>query len=323
MNIMKNIGFILFVITMCCVTMVEVFGQNYNQNVNQNVNQNTVIINNQPVIEKKEYIIKYRPVYINKPTPKRVARKLPAPVCLLNYLWVYPEDLGNYDTEPGDIIRRINQQGLYGRNDWRVPSPEELRLMENYADKCGLGDGIYLAASHKNGILRLVSTGKSIQEQNRDDYLAEQRRREYEQKQYEAEQRRRQEAAAAAAKVYQQSVAAQSALISSGNAILNGNLIWATKNKGANNAYEKGIAYLDILCTDNWRLPTEREFKNLLSQSIKRVSYYEHPCGLIIPFGVYAIQRNDGSDGYIMLPDKMVSSGSSPTFVRLVQSKIN
>lgn len=48
---------------------------NSNRNVNVNNNSNTVIINNQPVQErviyKTEYIEKYRPIYIEKPQPKR------------------------------------------------------------------------------------------------------------------------------------------------------------------------------------------------------------------------------------------------------------
>ena len=162
----------------------------------------------------------------------------------------------------------------------------------------------------------LVSTGKSIQEQEEYYY---QLRREQEQREHEALQRI--EAQARASR--NQAIAEQNALIASGDAIINGDLIWSTKNAGASNVYDKGVAYLEVSCSDNWRVPTEREFKSLLSESIKRGSYYEHPSGLIIPFGGYAIQRNDGAHGYIILPDKIVSSGDSPTFVRLVKSKIN
>ena len=317
---MKKIITLSIAIAIYCIVN-EVYAQNYNQNVNQNVNQNTVIVNNQPVIEKKEYIIKYRTVYVDKPQPRRIARKLPAPICLLNYLWVYPEDLGTYNDSPYGIISQINRQGQYGRNNWRVPTPDELRLMENYAKECGLGDGIYLATSHRNGILRLVSTGQSIQEQNQQKFLAEQKRLEYQRKQSEIKLEMQRNAAIAAANAYKKSVSIQNSLISSGKAILNNGILWATKNEGANTAYDKGIAYSDIKYKSDWRLPTENEFKNLLSKSVKYSSYYQHPCGLIIPFGVYAIKRSDGSEGYMILPEKMVSSGTIPTIVRFVQNK--
>lgn len=283
----------------------------------QNINQNSVIINNQPVIEKKEYIIKYRPVYIDKPQPQRSARKLSAPVCLLNYLWIYPEDLGSYTNGPNNIIAQINRQGMYGRNSWRVPTDEELRLMENYADICGLGDDIYLSISHRNGILRLVSSGMSIQEQQAVE-------REQQAQQEALRRQREQEQAAAAADAAAQANAAHRAqinrqknLVSSGSAVFVGNLLWATSNKGAKNQYDKGIAYSDISLNDNWRLPTADEFRALIKQSTKHDSYFMHSSGLVIPFGVYAVE-----EGYIMLPIMMVSSGAAAKFVRTVQNKI-
>lgn len=126
--------------------------------VAQNVtaNQNQQIINvNVPTIEKKVYVEKYRTVYVEKP---RVARKLDAPVKLLGFLWVYPEDIGNFNNVPVDVLLNINSTKPYGRSDWRMPTPDELSILENNADAIGLGDGIYLATDHRNGILRLVAT---------------------------------------------------------------------------------------------------------------------------------------------------------------------
>ena len=290
----------------------------YGQNINQNINQNSVIINNQPVIEKKEYIIKYRPVYIDKPQPKRYARKLSAPLCLLNYLWVYPEDLGSYPSGPGEIIAQINKQGMYGRNTWRVPTDDELRLMENYADNCGLGDDIYLSTTHRNGILRLVSTGMSVKEQQ----AAEKER--LEQLEQQRLQREREQAAAAAQRdaeataAHQASVNRQKNLVASGGGYYAGGIIWASSNNGAKNAYDKGVAYTNPSLETDWRLPAEQEFRNLLRESTKYGSYFMHSSGLIIPFGVYAIQGG----GYIMLPNMIVSSGNTPKLIRKVQNKI-
>lgn len=122
---------------------------------NVNANQNQQIINlNVPIIEKKVYVDRYRPVYIEKP---RVARKLEKPVLLLGYLWVYPEDLGNFSQVPIGVINSINAQKPYGRDNWRIPTPDELAVLEANADVIGLGDEIYLATDHRNGVLRLVS----------------------------------------------------------------------------------------------------------------------------------------------------------------------
>lgn len=123
------------------------------QSYNVNSNQQQININ-VPVIEKPVYIERYRTVYVNKP---RVARKLDKPVLLLGYLWVYPEDLGTFKQIPLGVINSINAQKPYGRNNWRIPTPDELAVLEANADRIGLGDDIYLATDHCNGTLRLVA----------------------------------------------------------------------------------------------------------------------------------------------------------------------
>ena len=288
----------------------------------QDISHSTVNINyNLPVIEKKEYIIKYRPVYIEKQQPKRVARKLPSPVCLLEYLWIYPEDLGTYTNGPQSIIDQINKQGKYGRNDWRVPTSDELRLMENYADMCGLGDDIYLSTSHRNGILRLVSSGMSIKEKDDATKLEIEKQRQaivadsLRKAKDKIEQQNRINATHKAA------IDKQKSIVSSGKAFFANQLLWASTNMGANDSYYKGVAYETINCPDGWRLPTEDEFRTLIKQSTKYQSYYRHSSGLIIPFGIYAINSNK-KDAYIILPDLLINYGSSRKYIRVVQDKI-
>ncbi len=143
----------LFICLLFIVSHVS-FAQNYSVNQNQqNVNVNV----NLPVIEKKVYIERYRTVYVDRPQPKRVARRLNAPVQLLGYLWVYPEDLGNFKQPPYNIIDNLNKLNSYGHNNWRIPTPDELAVLEANADRIGLGDDIYLATDHSNGVLRLVA----------------------------------------------------------------------------------------------------------------------------------------------------------------------
>lgn len=293
------------------------YSQNFNQNANQNVNQNSIIINNLPVIEKKEYIIKYRPVYIEKPQPRRYARKLPAPICLQGFLWVYPEDLGTYTGGPNDIISQINRQELHGRNDWRIPTENELQLMENYADKCGLGDGIYLSASHSNGILRLVSTGMSVREQREQEAAEAAEAREAELRFMQQAKEAQELRSAQWAAEYQASIDEQRRLVASGNGFLIDGIIWASTNVGSNDPYNKGVAYSSVKCPKHWRLPSESEMRALLRQSTRYENYYQHSSGLIIPFGAYAIQ---GTKSYIILPSMIKSSGDISKHIRLVQN---
>lgn len=158
------------------ITIFILFGNNcFGQDVTVQQNQQNVNIN-LPVIEKTVYVDRYRTVYVDKPLPKRVAKKLSAPIQLLGYLWIYTEDIGNFKQPPYDVIKNINVQNPYGRNNWRIPTPDELAVMENNADDVGLGDDIYLATDHSNGVLRLVSTGKSVAEQNAEIKEAEQKR---------------------------------------------------------------------------------------------------------------------------------------------------
>jgi formylglycine-generating enzyme required for sulfatase activity len=84
----------------------------------------------------------------------------------LGYLWVYPEDLGNFKQQPLSVIENFNAQSPHGRNNWRLPAPDELAVMENNFDAIGLGDDTYMSTIYSNGVLRLVSTGKSVAEQD-------------------------------------------------------------------------------------------------------------------------------------------------------------
>lgn len=154
----------IFLITMAIFVLFE--NCCYGQTVIQQQQQNVVV--NPVVIEKPVYIERYRTVYVDKPQPKRIARKLSAPVQLLGYLWVHTEDLGDFKSQPHSVIANVNAQSPYGRNNWRIPTPDELAVMEKNADKIGLGDDIYMATNSSNGVLRLVSTGKSVAEKEQE-----------------------------------------------------------------------------------------------------------------------------------------------------------
>ena len=118
----------------------------------------------QSPIDRPAYINTYRTrgAYLTKPLPERAAKVLSEPVCVNGYLWVYPIDLGYFTFHPYDVISQINAQEKYGRSNWRIPTPSELMMMEDNAATIGLGDDIYMAKSHSNGILRLVSVDGEI-----------------------------------------------------------------------------------------------------------------------------------------------------------------
>ena len=284
------------------------------QNCNTNVNQNNIIVNNQPVIERVQYIEKYRTVYVEKPQPKRYARKLSTPICLVGSIWVYVEDLGDFrsQSDAWEIIQHLNERGACGRNDWRIPTSAELSLMEKNADNIGLGDGIYMATSHKNGILRPVSTGPSIQEQ-RIAQNEEQQRIAAEQKRIAEEQLKAENAKKARQK-------AQQNIINSGQGISDGHLIWATSNMGASTPYDKGNIYSSYYPQGGWRLPSTTELSSFVEKAIltqrphngylRKIYIYNN---IVLIGGRYLT-----SDGYF---DVGTNDGLSGTkgYVRLVQ----
>ncbi|MBO7470178.1 MAG: hypothetical protein J6T81_08665 [Bacteroidales bacterium] len=306
---MKRIFLLLIVIAIKCVA----YPQNYSGQYNNQTNN--VIINNQPVIERVQYVEKYRTVYVDKPQPKRYARTLSEPVCLLGSIWVYVADLGDFKSQydAKDILNRLNAVGSHGRNNWRIPSPSELAVMEQNADKIGLGDGIYMATSHKNGILRPVSTGASIEQQNAmRDY--ERQKSEEERRRLEAE-RQRINAEKNARRNAQQNI------INTGQGISDGvGLIWATKNVGASSLYEKGNILVNYNPTQMWRLPSKQELQDFVKQAtLTQQPYngylrkiYTHN-GISIIGGRYLTK-----DGYY---DVGTNDGLSGTqgYVRLVQ----
>ena len=188
-------------------------------------NQQQQVINvNVPTIEKTVYVDRYKTVYVEKPRP---ARKLSAPVKLLGYLWVYPEDIGDFKQVPVDVINSVNSQSPYGRNNWRIPTPDELSILIANADQIGLSSEIYLATDHRNGILRLVSTGPSV-----------------------AEQRKIRES-----------------IVSSGQGRQVGNTIWRTQiyTDGPNSKFSSKPKYFyELNIPKGWRLPTINEVVELV-----------------------------------------------------------
>lgn len=86
------------------------------------------------------------------------------PFLLLNYLYVYPEDLGTFTAPPYHVIDILNRNNTYGFNDWRIPTQEEMDLLRANARAINLiGDVNYAYNNywtHHSGScnIRLVRT---------------------------------------------------------------------------------------------------------------------------------------------------------------------
>ena len=78
------------------------------------------------------------------------------PYIIYDYLKVFPNNLGTFDSEPKTIIARLNQTQQYGYGSWRLPTNEEINLLR--ANNV-IGSGEYMTKETKNksGIVRLVT----------------------------------------------------------------------------------------------------------------------------------------------------------------------
>ena len=81
---------------------------------------------------------------------------------LYGYLKIFPNELGEFQSEPTTVISQINKQAKYGYNNWRIPTNEELSLLKanNY-----LGNGNYMTRESRSGKVLLVTDGKDLKSQ--------------------------------------------------------------------------------------------------------------------------------------------------------------
>ena len=86
-------------------------------------------------------------------------------VVLEGFLKLYPEDLGEFSSEPSWLIKLINQQERYGYNSWRLPTQEELDFIRSNGYLSG---NKYMTKEDPSGVLILVTTEK--QKKQKADY---------------------------------------------------------------------------------------------------------------------------------------------------------
>ena len=83
-------------------------------------------------------------------------------VVLHGYLKVYPEDLGQFDSYPQNIVEQINKNAEYGYDTWRLPTKEEMQLIQANKGKIGgLTSANYMTSNtrYTKGTVRLVTDG--------------------------------------------------------------------------------------------------------------------------------------------------------------------
>ena len=96
----------------------------------------------------------------NLTTPKTV-------ITLLGYLQVFPEDIGAFSVVPTNVISAINQQAMHNYNNWRLPTKEELELLNSNIRILGMNNIVSYAYdgswnnSSSSLFVRLVRTEQS------------------------------------------------------------------------------------------------------------------------------------------------------------------
>lgn len=80
---------------------------------------------------------------------------------IYGYLYVFPHELGTFDSEPSNVIRQLNSQNASGYSCWRIPLNEELALIRanGYADS----QATYITKDgSRSGRVLLVTTKEEV-----------------------------------------------------------------------------------------------------------------------------------------------------------------
>ena len=97
-----------------------------------------------------------------QPTPSASTPKTRTKVeTVYGYLHVFPNELGVFQSHPNSVIANINNQGMHGYDEWRVPTNEELSLLRANGYLSGAQ---YMTKENTSGMVLLVTTGKSVAE---------------------------------------------------------------------------------------------------------------------------------------------------------------
>ena len=102
------------------------------------------------------------PTIGSQSTPSSLTPKTRTKVeTVYGYLHVFPNELGVFQSIPTNVISNINNQGMHGYDEWRVPTNEELSLLHANGYLSGAQ---YMTKENASGMVLLVTTGKCIAE---------------------------------------------------------------------------------------------------------------------------------------------------------------
>lgn len=187
-----------------------------------------------------------------QPTPSAPTPKTRTKVeTVYGYLHVFPNELGEFQSVPTNVISNINNQGMHGYDEWRVPTNEELSLLRANGY---LNGAQYMTKENASGMVLLVTTGKSVAE--KEAIRAEQARQAEIARQKEAERQ---------AELARQKEARKAELESQGYIDLGlpSGTMWRNANEGGDLAR---YSYNEAKSQFASKLPTSTQIKELESQ---------------------------------------------------------
>ena len=86
---------------------------------------------------------------------------------IYGYLYVFPSEIGVFDSKPSRVIEQLNANSQHGYNSWRLPNEEELALLR--ANGYAKSDETYMTTNRSNsrGIVLLVTTKEDVEYANK------------------------------------------------------------------------------------------------------------------------------------------------------------
>ena len=180
----------------------------------------------------------------SSPTPKTRTKV----ETVYGYLHVFPNELGVFQSVPTNVISNINNQGMHGYDEWRVPTNEELSLLRANGY---LSSAQYMTKENASGMVLLVTTGKSVAE--KEAIKAEQARQAEIARQKEAERQ---------AEIARQREARRQELLSQGYVDLGlpSGTIWKNANEGGDYTL---YTYDEAVRRFGNELPTKQQLEEL------------------------------------------------------------
>ena len=169
----------------------------------------------------------------SSPTPKTRTKV----ETVYGYLHVFPNELGVFQSIPTNVISNINNQGMHGYDEWRVPTNEELSLLRANGY---LSSAQYMTKENASGMVLLVTTGKSVAEKEA----------------IRAEQAQARQAEIAR----QKEIERQAELLKYVDLGLPSGTCWRNSNEGGDNAR---YTYNEAVSRFGNKLPTEQQLEEL------------------------------------------------------------